>query len=189
MLSPGNVFTFPSSLAHVKIMEKTDSMLVLKNARRSLYKNAHMKRLLLLLLLVSCAGLVQAQDVVKWKVAAKKIADKTFEVRFSATVQQPWHIYSQTTPEGGPLPTVFNFAKNPLLKLEGKVKETGKVKKKFEEVFEIDVIYFDGNAEFVQVVKLKGNAMTNFAGSIEFMACTEEQCLPPDTYNFSVQLK
>jgi hypothetical protein len=30
-------------------------------------------------------------------------------------VNAPWHTYSQFTPAGGPLPTKFNFTKNPYI--------------------------------------------------------------------------
>lgn len=61
-----------------------------------------------------------------------------------------WHIYSQTTPDGGPLPTKISFTKNPLVTLESSAQEKGKLIKKFEEVFDVNVIYFDRDAEHVQ---------------------------------------
>lgn len=124
----------------------------------------------------------------KWDFNAKKIANKTYELRFIATVQAPWHIYSQTTPDGWPLPTKISFIKNPLLTLQRMPKENGKILKKYEDVFEVDVIYFDHNAEFVQLVKLKSNAKTRISGTIQFMACNDEQCLPPAEVPFGLEL-
>lgn len=138
-------------------------------------------------LLFLAAG--HAQDVVKWSFSAKKINDKTYEVHFTPSVQSPWHIYSQHSPEGGALPTVFSINKNPLVTLEGKVKEIGKVVSKYEEVFDVTVKYFEGKADFVQTVSLKGNFKTNITGSVEFMACNEEQCLPPQTVAFNIALQ
>ena len=51
-----------------------------------------------------------AQSPVKWAFAAKKIADKTYEVKYIANIDAPWHIYSQATPEGGPVATKITFA-------------------------------------------------------------------------------
>lgn len=133
--------------------------------------------------------LAHAQNVVNWAFSAKKIADKTYEIHFTPTVQNPWHIYSQTSPEGGALPTVFSFNKNPLVILDGKVKEVGRIVSKFEEVFEVTVKYFEGKADFVQVVKLKSAVKTNLNGSVEFMACNDEQCLPPQIVNFSIPIQ
>jgi len=103
-------------------------------------------------------------------------------------INNPWHTYSQFTPDGGPVATKFSFAKNPLYTLDGSVKENGKLIKKFESVFGVDVKYFSEKVDFVQVVKLKTSAKTNFSGSVEFMVCNDQQCLPPATQKFSIAL-
>ncbi len=64
-------------------------------------------------------------------------------------ISPPWHTYSQFTAEGGPLSTKFSFSKNPLYKLEGKVKENGKMITKHESVFGVDVNYFERSVDFV----------------------------------------
>ena len=155
-----------------------------------------MKKLLPALIGILYVFVTQAQNspagagqVVKWNFSAKKIADKTYEVTMTAAVQSPWHIYSQTTPDGGPLPTKITYSKNPLITIEGAAKESGKVITKHEEVFGVDVIYFDGNVIFTQTVKLKTNAKTNLSGRFEYMVCNDAQCLPPTTVNFSVPLQ
>lgn len=147
-----------------------------------------MKLSLIVCSLVIMGLSTQAQDPVKWTFSSKKIDDKTYEVHLTATVQSPWTIYSQTTPEGGPLPTSFTFSKNPLLILSGKVKEVGTLHKKHEEVFGVDVFYYKDKVDFVQVVKLKTKAKTNLSGKLEYMACDEEQCLPPKEVSFSISL-
>jgi Disulphide bond corrector protein DsbC len=133
-------------------------------------------------------GSVLAQTPCTWSFTAKKTADKSYEIHCTADVTAPWHTYSQFTPDGGPVPTKFSFAKNPLYSLEGTVKENGKMITKHETVFGVDVKYFDGKVDFVQMVKLKGTAKTNFSGSVAFMVCNEEQCLPPTTQKFTVAL-
>lgn len=146
------------------------------------------KKLFFVLLLSGLVTGAMAQNPVQWKFSARKIADKTYEVRLNATVKQPWHIYSGTTPDGGPLPTKITFSANPLLVIDGKISEEGKIIKKYEDVFDVNVLYFDGPATFIQVVKLKKNAKTNLSGTIEFMACNDEQCMPPAKVSFTVLL-
>ncbi len=149
-----------------------------------------MKRLSLFLLSVMFVAKGFAQgDVVDWKFSTRKIADKKYEIRMAATVQSPWHIYSTTQPEGGPLPTKITFAKNPLATLDGGIKEEGKMQTHFEQVFNLDTKFFNDKVEFVQVVNVKGAAKTTVNGTIEFMTCTNEQCLPPKTVPFSIALK
>ena len=116
-----------------------------------------MKKLVLSLSLVMAAFAVMAQSnkEVNWAFSAKKIADKTYEVRMTANINGDWHLYAQNVGVDGPVPTSFTFTKNPLLSLDGKVKEVGKVIKKNEEVWGGVVNYYEKNVEFVQVVKVK----------------------------------
>ena len=118
----------------------------------------------------------------------QKTANNVYEVHCIVNVNAPWHTYSQFTPDGGPVPTKFVFAKNPLYSLEGDVMEKGRMITKHETVFGVDVKYFDGSVDFVQKVKLKNTVKTNFTGTVTFMVCNDEQCLPPVTQKFSVPL-
>ncbi len=148
-----------------------------------------MKRSLSLVLSVFLAFAAYAQgNPYSWTYSSKKIADNVYELHFHMDINNPWHTYSQFTPDGGPVATKFSFAKNPLYILDGPVKENGKLTKKFESVFGVDVKYFSEKVDFVQVVKLKTSAKTNFSGSVEFMVCNDQQCLPPATQKFSIAL-
>lgn len=146
------------------------------------------KIFLLLLLSASFMGFAQVKEPVKWSFTAKKLSTGNYEVRLTATIESGWHIYSQTTPDGGPVPTSVSFTKNPLVILDGKVKEVGKLEQKHEKIFEVDVKQFSNKVEFVQKVKVKGKAKTTVAGGVEFMVCDDKQCLPPKTVKFSVAL-
>jgi hypothetical protein len=130
-----------------------------------------------------------AQNPMHWNFSSKKIADGKYEIHLTATVDAPWHTYSQFTPDGGPLPTKITFGKNPLVKPEGPVKEVGEFKTIHDDIFGVDVKYFPGNVDFVQVVQLKGKVKTTFTGTVEFMVCNDRQCLPPKTVPFTIHLQ
>ncbi|HEY8388172.1 MAG TPA: protein-disulfide reductase DsbD domain-containing protein [Parasegetibacter sp.] len=147
-----------------------------------------LKQISLLLVTIAFGVFAQAQSPVSWSFSSKKLKDGVYEVHFTASVQNGWTIYSQTTPDGGPLPTSFKFVKNPLLTLDGKVQEPPTMKKKHEEVFGVDVHYFTDRVDFVQIVKVKGKAKTKLTGTLEYMACDNEQCLPPAEVEFSIPL-
>lgn len=150
-----------------------------------------MKKLLSLAFGLAILHAINAQvmDPVHWSFTAKKINATIYEVHLTATIQSGWHTYSQTTPEGGPVPTSITFTKNPLLTLEGKAKEIGKLEQHSEPLFGVDVKQFSNKVDFVQVVKLKAPAKTNISGSVEFMVCNDRECLPPKSEKFSVDLK
>src|SRR5665213_2023043 len=132
------------------------------------------KFLMLSLFILLVLSAFSQQSPLKWNYSAKKIGDKTYEIHITAALENGWHTYSESTPEGGPLPTTISFTKNPLLVMMGKIKEDGKMQQKFEEVFGIDVKYFSDKVDFVQVVKLKHNVKTSVNGTVEYMVCTDK---------------
>lgn len=140
-------------------------------------------------LFFSVLSFAQIETPVQWAFSSKKINATTYEVHMTAIIDNGWHMYSQTTPEGGPVPTSIEFAKNPLLMVDGSAKEVGKLEQHHEPLFGVDVKQFSNKVDFVQTVKLKGKAKTSLNGTIEFMTCNDHECLPPKTQKFSIALK
>lgn len=150
-----------------------------------------MKKIIYTLLLAFVTNVVigQIKDPVSWTFEAKKKTADTYEVMLTAKIQGKWHIYSQKTGKGGPIPTKVNFKTNPLLSMTGAVKEVGKVEKIYDEIFQTDVLYLSEKVQYVQTVKLKGKAKTNITGTIEYMVCDDAQCLPPAKKSFDIKLQ
>lgn len=142
-------------------------------------------------LLISITGIANAQlNPVSWSFSAKKVADKTYEIHLTATMQSGWHLYSQTQPDDAiAIPTGFKINNNPLLALEGKIKEIGKMEKFHDARLEVSANQYANKVDFVQVVKLKANAKTNLTGSVEYQTCDDKKCLPPKTVNFTIPVK
>ena len=147
-----------------------------------------MKLLLpILALFITTTVFAQSDKEVQWTFSAKKVAENTYEIHMTARVNDDWHIYSQDAGEG-PFATAISFSKNPLVNLEGKVKEAGQVKKVFEKSFDSEVKYYENTVSFIQTVKLKGKVKTNVAGKVEFMVCNDSRCLPPAAVDFKLNI-
>lgn len=142
-----------------------------------------------ILLSIPFISFAQVQDPVSWAFSSKKISTGKYEVHLTATIQSGWHTYSQTTPDGGPVPTDIKFNKNPLVTMDGSVKEVGKMEQHNEPLFGVDVKQFSNKVDFVQSVSIKGNANTSVTGSVEYMVCNDRECLPPKEVKFSVSIK
>ena len=149
-----------------------------------------MKPVFIFFILVLSNYVLQAQSFkqVKWNYSVKKISDKTFEVHMTASINGRYHLYAQNVGVEGPAPTSFNFTKNPLIRLDGVVKEEGKLIKKYESAWNGNVNYFEKSVNFVQVVKLKANVKTMLSGKVEFMVCDDKQCLPPSEVDIKVPI-
>jgi len=150
-----------------------------------------MKKIVFILLAFFSVVFASAQNVnpVSWTFSSKKISDKDYELQLVATIQQGWHLYSQTQPEDAiAQPTSFNFNKNPLVTIDGKVKEMGKLEKYKDKTLDVSANQYSNKVVFVQKIKMKGRAKTNVTGKLEFQTCNDEKCLPPKTVNFSISL-
>lgn len=147
------------------------------------------KLLLTLSLLIFTIPLkAQILAPVKWSFSSKKLADKTYEITATAKMEPSWHIYSQGTDKGGPLPTSFTFTKNPDVILKGKPAELGKMIEKYEEVFMVNTRYFSDEVKFIQPVKTTTDKPITLKGYVTFMACNDEQCLTPQDVDFEIIL-
>jgi len=149
-----------------------------------------MKKILIAVVGIILMSTVSAQikDPVSWSFSATKADGNNYELHITATIDKGWHIYSQTTPDGGPVATKIDFVKSPLVTLIGKTKETGKLEQKHEELFGLDVKQFSNRVDFVQLIQLKAKVKTNITGTIKFMSCNDSECLPPKTQKFSIPL-
>ena len=151
-----------------------------------------MKRTIIFsLVLIFGSNLLNAQlNPVSWSFASKKISEKTYELHLTAMMQSGWHLYSQIQPEDAvAIPTGFKLNSNPLVTLDGKIKEIGKMEKFHDAKLDISANQYAEKVDFVQVVKLKSNVKTNITGSVEYQTCDDKKCLPPKTVTFSIPVK
>jgi Disulphide bond corrector protein DsbC len=131
----------------------------------------------------------QSGTKVKWEFSSKKIADKKYEIKMVATIQGGWHLYSQNQSEDAiALPTTVKFVNNPLVVLNGKPKEVGKLYDQFDKATNSRSRFYSNKVEFIQTITLKSNVKTALSGEVEFMVCDDRQCLPPDVTKFSIKL-
>ena len=125
---------------------------------------------------------------VTWIFSNKQVSKNEFDLILTANIDNNWHIYSQFIGQGGPVATSIKFTPSTDYELVGKLTETPKPKKIFEKVFEMEVAFFEKKAVFIQTIKLKKNA-SKIIGTLKFMACDNNQCLPPEDITFSFDLK
>lgn len=150
-----------------------------------------MKKLFFLsaIFFLSSSLIAQNLNPVTWAFNSKKTGENLYEIQIVATIQHGWHLYSQFQPSDAiAQPTSFIFNKNPLIDLDGKVKEEGKMMKFKDEKLGVSANQYSDKVIFKQKVKIKGKAKTNVTGKLEYQTCNDERCLPPKTINISIAL-
>lgn len=124
---------------------------------------------------------------VKWSYKVKRLPNNEAMLMIKATLDEGWHIYSTKQKEGGPTKTTFSFSPSPAYTLVGKLTEQTPIKE-HNKVFDMEVLYFKTTVLFNQRLRLKSKAAV-VRGKVEFMACDNSQCLPPEEVTFSVPIK
>lgn len=145
-----------------------------------------MKKILsLLFVIITLQVQGQILDPVKWNFSSKKVSDKEAELVITAKIDKGWHVYSQFIEEGGPIPTSFKFIPSADYKLLGKVTEAPKATSAFDKNFNMQIAWHENQTVFTQRIKLNKPQIT-VAGSLEFMVCNDQKCLPPSEVEFKI---
>ena len=139
-----------------------------------------MKKILVLLFLsLSLTAVAQIHNPVKWSTKAVKISETEYELIATAAIEGKWHLYSQSVPQDGPVPTKFVFEGNSNYLKKGNTIE-GEGKTIDDPVFQMKIKYFKQKADFKQRIKLKTKTSFTVKATVEFMVCNDSQCLPPN---------
>ena len=117
---------------------------------------------------------------VEWSIKQNALSDAEIEVTFTAEIDEGWSIYSQLTPDDGPLPTEFFFDEGTHYERVGGVEESGKKKEGIDPVFGVNVIKFsEGPVLFKQKLKVI-DAKVPITGALSYMVCDDSKCFPEE---------
>lgn len=134
-----------------------------------------MKKILLILIsfLAFANANSQMLDPVKWTTKIEKKSENTFVLVFDAVLEKDWHMYSQFTPDGGPLQLEVAF-KNQKgnFTLVGKAKES-KTRTAYNDIFEVNETFFEGKAQIRQEVTITNPKLTKIEAELNYQVCKE----------------
>ncbi|MDR0430298.1 MAG: thioredoxin family protein [Tannerellaceae bacterium] len=150
-----------------------------------------MKKLVYVFALTLITILVQAQifTPVKWKISLNDSGGPEKAVVFTATMDAGWHLYDMDLPAGGPVSTSFVFEKVAGAELIGKPVASVMPTSVFDELFDMNLRWFGGTVAFTQKFKVTDAGKFKLSGEVEYMACNDETCLPPEREAFSFDKK
>nr|WP_297307240.1 thioredoxin family protein [uncultured Flavobacterium sp.] len=142
-----------------------------------------MKKLLSLLLLVFAvfSATAQIQDPVKWKSKIEKISETEYKITLDGAIEDQWHMYSQFTPDGGPLPTELlynnaegNYTYNPKA-------EESKYQKQFNDIFEVDEYFWSDNVQLTHILNVTNPDLEFVELHLTYQTCIDV-CINNDKY-------
>ncbi|MGK0377284.1 MAG: thiol:disulfide interchange protein DsbD [Patiriisocius sp.] len=135
----------------------------------------------------------QMFEPVTWETEIRKIGANTYELVYTAAIEDTWHLYSinpydwEADPTViGPNPTSFR-TDDKAVEMIGELQQLGKPKVSYDKVFEMDLEYFDNNAIFLQTIKVKDASVTTISTTIDYQTCDDEKCIfPAADFQFKV---
>ncbi|MEO0043167.1 MAG: hypothetical protein RL329_2615 [Bacteroidota bacterium] len=132
----------------------------------------------------------QLAEPVKWSFKAQSLVDNEYEVTLTADIAEGWFLYSQyLSSDDGPIRTTIQFEKHPALELKGKTEEKGHKKEGYDQMFGMNVIKFTGKTQFTQKIVVKAADLHLVRGTLQYMTCNGQMCMPPKDIRFKVNLK
>jgi thiol:disulfide interchange protein DsbD len=145
-----------------------------------------MKKIILLwLCLFTLQAFAKIDTPVHWKFASTKLDQNKYALSFTADIDKGWHLYSQFLKSGGPVPTTFRFDKTPGLSMVDKVTEKPVALSGFDQSFQMTILYHEHQVTFTQVVYINDPA-AHVTGSLNYMVCSGQKCLPPSDVSFDI---
>jgi len=130
--------------------------------------------LLTLLCAVPMMALAQSENPVKWSHSVSDNGEGRYTVQMKATMADGWHIYD-LGPYEFITATSLKFEPSEGVKAVGDLRVLSKVVRHMDDIFGIEIGYFEKEARFEQDFEGEGDVKV----AIEYMACNDTNCTPP----------
>ncbi len=146
-----------------------------------------MKKLIVILsAIVFTSLLLSAQKPIKWRSSAKMINETEGVITIKAIIEPGWHLYGVDIPSGGPKATKFDFSGSVGVKLVGNVEPSTKPIKVHDNVFDLTLNWWDKTTTFTQKFIKNKKENAKIIGTIQYMGCNDQTCLPPSTQQINI---
>ena len=129
------------------------------------------------------------RDAVSWSHSIEDKSPTEKVIVLTAVIKGDWHLYSTELPAGGPTPTHLIVDKLTGAVRVGKQASNQQPIEKFDPNFEMTLRFFGGKVSFRQQIRITDPKKFAFEGAVRYMACNDQQCLPPANWEFKIQPK
>ena len=140
-------------------------------------------RNLFLALLCFVPMAVSAQGEVKWSHSVADKGNGNYTVQLKAQMAEGWHIYD-LGPYEFITATSFKFEPSEGVKAVGDLRLLSKAVRHLDDIFGIEIGYFEKEALFEQDFEGEGDVKV----VVEYMACNDTNCTPPTEYEATIAL-
>ena len=119
----------------------------------------------------------QETEPVSWSYDLTKLNSLEYQISFNAEIIDGWKLYSQFSPEEGSVATSFEFLDNDNNYLADEIFNEDPYIIGYDNVFKMDLYYFEGKANFNQSIKLNNKDVNQIKIEVEYSSCDDELCI------------
>ncbi|MDE6610831.1 MAG: thioredoxin family protein, partial [Muribaculaceae bacterium] len=149
-----------------------------------------MKKIFLSIMVSLVAIFAKAQmlDPIHWSANVTMSSEKAGVITLDAQIDEGWHLYGLSLPEGGPNPTTIDFTLPAGVTLDGEIMVSEKAIEKLDEIFQMPLSWWASDVSFTQkfVVADGVSVPFNIGVSVGFQGCNDETCVAPKTETFDI---
>lgn len=138
--------------------------------------------------LVAIFAKAQMLDPIHWSANVTMNSEKAGVITLDAQIDEGWHLYGLSLPEGGPNPTTIDFTLPAGVTLDGEIVVSEKAIEKLDEIFQMPLSWWASDVTFTQkfVVADGVSVPFNIGVSVGFQGCNDETCVAPKTETFDL---
>lgn len=130
----------------------------------------------------------QVQDHARWNFSVERVDKGSLQVVARVSLDSGWHIYATDMKEGGPQKTELAIFPAKSFHVTEGSRDSGSLIEKFDTSFQITLRYYPGTVSFKKLLTVADTSGFVLNGSILYMLCTDESCLPPTETKFSIKV-
>ncbi len=145
------------------------------------------RTILLTFFALTAAMTLSAQNV-KWSSSVEHVAGNDYRILLEADIPSGYHMYDLGPYELGPNATIIKFNPTAGVEFVGGVEQLSKPHIEYDDIFEINIGWFEGKAKFAQKVKLTAEKAT-VNTYLEWMICNDDSCMPLTDIEMNIELK
>jgi thiol:disulfide interchange protein len=119
----------------------------------------------------------QETEPVSWSYELTKLNSLEYQISFNAEIIDGWKLYSQFSPEEGSVATSFKFLDNDNNYLADEIFNEDPYIIGYDNVFKMDLFYFEGKANFNQSLRLNNKDVNQVKIEVEYSSCDDELCI------------
>ena len=119
----------------------------------------------------------QEKEPVSWSYEVNKVSNLDYEIIFDAVIIDGWKLYSQFSPEEGSVATSFKFLNKNSNYEANEIFDEDPYTIGYDNVFKMDLFYFEQNASFSQSIKLSDKDINQIKIEIDYSSCDDELCI------------